>query len=389
MLTESQNILEFLEFISESMPGNFYWKDKEGRYLGCNTNLLKVVGFTSKSQVVGKSDTDLWPEQAPQLGEHDKKVLSLGETQYLDETITVNNEIMYFRVIKIPLKDFSGKIIGIIGTSLDVSELKRIQLKLKVQVEKAEIANQVKAEFIRNMQHDIRTPFNGLLGITRVLLDMETNAEKKELLGYINQSAEELLEYCNAILDFSKIESGVFPILEKKFEIRKFLQDIYLLEFPGAKLKNLDLTWHCAEDVPSILIGDPTRLQRILINLVSNSIKFTDVGFVSISVKTAQIVDDKNIIVYVEIADSGIGIPVDKQDVIYEKLERATPSYQGFYRGMGIGLRIVKQFIDEMNGEIELQSELAKGTKFTCTLPFKLPLIREMKELTNAESITK
>ena len=230
------------------------------------------------------------------------------------------------------------------------------------------------------MEHDIRTPFNGVWGLANYLWQHETEEQKKEFLGDITNCAKELLDYCNGILDFSKIEQRSLPLLEKKFNSRKLLDSTMAIEMPPAKLKKLELTLDCDDKVPVVLVGDQYRLQRILINLVSNAVKFTQHGFVKLCVQLVKQLDDKNIIIRFIIEDSGIGIPQEKQDFIYEKFARVTPSNKGAYKGIGLGLRIVKQFIEEMGGEIDLRSEQGKGSTFICTLPFKLPLVSDMAD---------
>lgn len=150
------------------------------------------------------------------------------------------------------------------------------------------------------------------------------------------------------------------------------------MEALAAEAKKLNIICEYAEDVPYILIGDSYRLQRILLNLTSNAIKFTQEGYVKIKIKLAKKVDDKKLVLRISIEDSGIGIPKELQINVYEKFNRLNPSNQGFYKGAGLGLSIVKQFISEMGGEIDLKSEVNIGSIFMCTLPFDLPLIDEI-----------
>ncbi len=281
---------------------------------------------------------------------------------------------------KIPLRDEKGNIIGVIGNTVDITALKKIETELREAKEKLEKANSIKTEFIRNMEHDIRTPFSGVWGITNVLWQRETEPEKKELLGDVTNCTKELLDYCNGILDYAKIEQGNLPLLEKKFNIHKLIDSVITIETPPAKYKKLNLTLEYDENLPIILVGDQYRLQRILINLVSNAIKFTQQGEVKLCVKLVKLQDNKNAIIRFIVEDTGIGIPQEKQDFIYEKFAKVIPSNKGTYKGIGLGLKIVKQFIEEMGGEIDLKSEPGQGSTFVCTLPFKLPLVSDIAE---------
>ena len=239
----------------------------------------------------------------------------------------------------------------------------------------AEAANTLKIEFIHNMEHDIRTPFSGIYGMAQLLLENETDLMKRDFLQDIVNCAKELLEYSTGILDFSLIESDSLPIVSKKFSINKLLEGLVAMETPPAKVKDLEFTAHCDSNVPDVVMGDRYRLQRILINLVSNAIKFTNQGCVRLSVKLGKIMGPRHIVLCFIIEDTGIGIPKDKQDVIFERFSRLLPSNQRQYKGQGLGLRLVRQFVDEMDGDIELKSAAGKGTTFTCSFTFKLPLV--------------
>lgn len=191
--------------------------------------------------------------------------------------------------------------------------------------------------------------------------------------------AKELMDYCDGILDFSRIESESFPIVSKSFTLRKLVDSVITIETIAAKNKELDLSLQYDSQLPIAVIGDPYRLKRILINLVSNAIKFTKQGFAKLSVSLSQDnQDDRKVVVKFEIEDSGMGIPDDKKALIYERFAKVIPSNKGLYKGLGLGLRIVKQFIDELDGDIHLTTEIEKGSTFVVFLPFKVPLSNEI-----------
>jgi signal transduction histidine kinase len=245
--------------------------------------------------------------------------------------------------------------------------------ELRQAKELAEQANLIKTEFMRNMEHDIRTPFNGVLALTNCLRDIEEDVAKKEHLNNIAESAQELLDYCNSILDFSKIDLGMLAVVQKKFAFKNLIDSIIKMELPAARCKNLALKLNCAFNIPPILIGDHYRLKRILINLISNAIKFTSIGFVELNISVLR-QSTKAVLLRFIIADTGTGIAEESQEYIFEKFSRLILSNKGTYKGIGLGLRIVKQFMLEMGGEIDLLSTLGEGTKFICTIPLDLPL---------------
>lgn len=373
-----------LRNIIEDLPGNIYWKNKEGVYQGRNktsAESLRHMNLIWKlDDIIGKTDYELFPkEMADKFREHDNEVIENGKELIREEiTITPSGEKIIQLSTKRPLYNEKGSIVGIVGNTVDITYLKQIEAELRKSKERAEQANIIKSEFIRNMEHDIRTPLSGIWGIVNQLSQRETEQFKKELLEDVTNCAKELLDYCNGILDFSKIESGTLALLEKKFDIRALVESVIHIERPAAKLKQLELSLEYDNNLPNILLGDPYRLQRILINLVSNAIKFTKQGFVKLGVKLIKISEPRTVIVRFIIQDSGIGIPAEKQDFIYETFSRLNPSNKGHYKGIGLGLRIVKQFMKEMGGEIELISDPGKGTSFICTLPFKLPLVNDL-----------
>jgi signal transduction histidine kinase len=229
------------------------------------------------------------------------------------------------------------------------------------------------------MEHDIRTPLSGIEGLAALLDMTETDPERKSCLTGIIDCVHELLSYCNSILDFSQISQGTLPLLDETFSVRAILGKIMAIERPAAKMKNLDLTMTVTGDLPERIIGDPRRLQQILINLVSNAIKFTHQGGIYLSIQQEQSPDDREVYIAFSIKDTGIGIARDKHEVIYEKFSRLWPANSGEYPGLGLGLQIVKQFITEMRGTITLDSEPGKGSTFTCRLPFRVHNFAEQK----------
>ncbi len=365
-----------LKQILSNMPGHVYWKNKEGVYLGCNDRQANTLGFSCGEEVVGKTDFDLsWGHVAGSIcRENDIRIMSSGISQKIEETALIDGQELVYLSLKTPLKNDANQTVGILGISIDISKQKEFEKKLMEAKEIAENANAAKTQFLYNMQHDLRTPFSGILGIAQFMEQSEQDLEKKENLGYISQSAEALLEHLNQIFELMHMESGQLSILDKQFNLHTLIKDIFNMMRPSAKNKGLMFTLALSEDLPVYLIGDPLRTQRVLINIIANSIKFTETGCVKLEVVLAK-KEHRECIIKFTIEDTGIGIPEDKVNTVFEHFNRLSPSYTNLYPGKGLGLRIVKKFLDEMSGEVHLHSELKKGTVFKILIPFKATLL--------------
>jgi PAS domain S-box-containing protein len=361
-----------LEALFNLFPINFCWFDRSGFFLGCNKEFMRCLNIQSFDKVLGKHITDLANELA---WENTKKVIVTGES-FIGEEVHLRKDgsNIYFWSMKNPIKDCEDNIIGVVNIALDITERKSMEMNLRQLKEAAELSDQVKTEFLTNMRHDLKTPLSGIVTISEFLENTETESTKKNYLHDIKQCAESILNHLNEILDHIKAESGEFTIVEKQFDIHAVLQDIYRMMLPSASSKHLDFTL-TLDNIPPNFIGDVARTERILINIIANSIKFTEKGFVKIITNWFPSSSEKGFLQFI-IEDSGIGIPEDKKNIIFEKFIRLHPSYEGVYTGSGLGLNIVKQFIEELGGKYELHTTLGKGTLFKVTIPYKVPVIK-------------
>lgn len=375
IVKESNNFLVSIEEIISLLPGNIYWMDKNGKFLGCNNNMLELIGLKSLNEYIGKTYEDIYEKTHIQIiKQTDRKVMEQNEPIVIEEVaLHPGKEPVIYLTKKEPLHDKTGQVIGLLGVSLDITDRKKEQEELVKTKERAEAANIAKTEFLYNMRHDLRTPFAGIISIAEPLESQETDPGKKQALSYILQSAKILLNHLDEIFEFIETESGHLPLLDKQFDLHTLINDVYLMMLPVAKGKNIDFTYSL-EQLPQYVIGDRTRTQRILMNLLSNAIKFTIKGGVTLDAKVAQR-KDQSVVIQFTISDTGPGIPEDKQDIIFERFNRLTSSYSGIYSGKGLGLRLTKQFLDEIGGEIHLQAELGKGTTFQILIPLKLTLL--------------
>ncbi|MCW5588082.1 MAG: response regulator [Legionellales bacterium] len=375
----------FLKNITESLPQYVFWKDLKSVYLGCNKNFAQLVGLSTPEEIVGKTDADInWQptgHTAETFQQGDQDTISGHPITNQEEVLVLpNGKTLITLVSKLPIVD-EGKVIGIVGYFTDITEIKQKEKELIKARQQAEAANQAKSVFITNISHDIRTPLTGMIGMARIIFKELKNTQGQEAANNLLKAGNILLDLLNEVIEITKLDSGDLPVYEVKFSAKELIDNLAMLVTPSANEKNLQCTVDYDESIPNYLIGDQTRIHRILLNLMSNAIKFTEEGTVGISVKLAK-EQERDVVLKIEVNDTGIGIPEDKQQIIFSRFHRLDPSYKGSYKGSGLGLSIVKQFIAEIDGEIYVDSEAGKGSTFTCVIPLKKTLLDEPENKT-------
>ena len=260
----------------------------------------------------------------------------------------------------------------ILGTIIINRHLRQVQLISELETATAEAKKLaiVKDQFLANMSHEIRTPLNAIKGFGDLLLETPLNNEQQQYAAIIKDSSKNLLHIVNDILDISKIEAGKLRIESKEFNLEQILQAIDYIFFNEAADKKVQYSWKINTGVPLQIKGDPDRLSQVLINLVGNGIKFTQQGYVSTTVFINSDAKDKIWIVF-EVKDSGIGIPSDKQEEVFQRFEQLITDNKPITQGTGLGLSIVKNLTHMMGGSISVESELGKGSLFKVLLPFE------------------
>ncbi len=371
-------ILEvFLKNITQSLPNYMFWKDDKSVYLGCNQNFARLIGLRTPEEIIGKTDQDLHWQPAGDTAElfqqGDRATLAGRPVTNQEETLALpNGKKLITLVSKLPILD-GNRVLGIVGYFTDITSLKKKERELRQARRQAEAANQAKSVFIANISHDLRTPLTGLLGMAAVLQQEVQTPQGKAAADDLFKSGSTLMNLLNAVIEFSCCASGDLPVHEIKFDLLEVIQSIVTLLKPSVQEKNLEFNMTLGNHLPRYVISDATRLQRILLNLLSNAIKFTHQGVIDFSVQLVRRKHQRAIIEF-RVRDTGIGIREDQQAFIFTRFSRLHPAYEGQYPGSGLSLALVKQFVDELAGEIHVDSAEGVGSTFTCLMPLRIPL---------------
>jgi PAS domain S-box-containing protein len=358
-----------------------------GKITDTNEATVLVTGV-SRDQLIGSDFFDYFTE--PQKArEGYKKVFSKGFV--VDYPLTLMDgkltDVLFNGSV---YKDDRGNVVGAVVVARDITEQKRIATELleaKVFAElatalaeeaksKAELATEIainavkaKQQFLSNMSHEIRTPMNAIIGFTKVVLKTELTAKQKEYLMAIKMSGDALIVLINDILDLAKVDAGKMTFEQTPFKMKKSLSSMLHLFETKIQEKNLKLVSEYDDKIPEVLLGDSVRLHQIILNLVSNAVKFTNKGIITVSVHL-MFEDDEKVIIEFAVNDTGIGISENKMESIFENFQQASSGTSRLYGGTGLGLAIVKQLVESQGGTIRVKSKINEFSRFSFTLPF-------------------
>jgi len=368
--TAHNNRLKMVQDIMDNVPSILYIKDPKGIYLMVNKKTEQVFNAPA-SEILGKSTESLHQKAADRLAiyrQTDEEVVNFGRIVELEEVVKGAEKDRCFWITKFPLFDEAGnvKYIGVLAS--DITERKEAEMSLIESRQDAEQAKAAQEAFLANMSHEIRTPMNGIIGMANLLTSTALNDEQKDFTESIQESAQNLLAIINDLLDFSKIKSGKFEFEHIGFKPRDAIRKaIYPLQFK-AEEKMIKLNLSIDGNVPDILSGDPLRLQQVIINLAGNALKFTSNGSVEIAVSSEKLSAGK-VSLNVSVKDSGIGIPADNLQKIFESFSQSKAEDARKYGGTGLGLAIVKQLVELQQGQVAVSSVVGKGSVFHFLYP--------------------
>lgn len=356
--------------IVNSVPALIFFKDLQNHELSVNRAYCEMMGLPLECNGMIDVSSRFPQEDADQYFQDDLEVARSGiPLRNRIERFVTPTGTRWISTDKVPYRDKDGNIIGVIGFAIDVTDEKLAREQLEAAKEMAENANNAKNQFMAMMSHEIRTPINGIMGITEILLDEAVNTEQKEFLSMIKESSQSLMEILNDILDNSKIIAGKLELDEQPFSMRACLGAVLRTMGFRANQKGLELIGYITPQVPDFLVGDANRLRQILVNIVSNAIKFTDVGEITIRVEIEEIIAYRSKINFT-VTDTGKGIPEDKIATIFEEFSQVDKSSSRHVEGTGLGLSIVERLVKLMNGQIWVESKVNQGSIFHFTVEF-------------------
>jgi len=353
----------------------------DGTIISINKNFEEISGY-SESELLGSHHKMLITPK--DYAESDQLWKSLGRGLFKTgrvRRIHKDGSEFYLQASYNPIQNLEGKVIKVVKISQDITKEIEAAISLQKAKEMAEDLNEQKDNFIANVSHEIRTPIHAVLGFTDLLLENEGDKHKINYLNAVKIAGDSLLFIVNDILDLSKMEAGLLQIDKDLFNVREVVSRVFSILHLKAHQKKIEFEPFISPDVPELLIGDKNRLSQILINLLGNAIKFTAEGSVSLEVTVIKDISEKAVLNF-KVSDTGIGIPQDKLDTVFQRFLQAEETTSQKYGGTGLGLNISRQLIEKQEGSIEVKSEHGKGTDFIFDIPFEKPL--EQVEISQA-----
>ncbi len=314
--------------------------------------LCEDIGL--RGEIIGSKLPRMLPFLSQSLINEYVLILETGQSFYNEESYNFNGRELIASIQRIPVVE-DGRVVRVVTVLQDITERRKAEQELRKAKEAAEGASKAKSEFLANMSHEIRTPMNGIIGMTDLALDTRLTSEQREYLELVKASADNLLLIINDILDFSKVEAGLLELESIRFSLRSAVESAVDTLVFKAQDKGLELINYIDPEVPDSVIGDPTRLRQVIINLVGNAIKFTEEGEVVFKVESEFQKPDRYSY-HFSVADTGMGIPKDRFDEIFESFMQADGSTTRKYGGTGLGTTISKQLVELMGGEIWIES---------------------------------
>lgn len=379
---KDDKILEYQSIIDQ-IPANVFWKDKDGVYLGCSKTVALSLGYPDSESLVGESDyspRNQWASDTKIFENNDHNIILSGESSFIEETFfgEDGSKKVYLNS-KAPLKNKFGEACGIVGVAFDVTDRKILEEETKLQKAELEKQAEIKKEFVKSFNHDVRLPINAATGRLIFLKNIarKFNIEDENLNNKIAEAINNLDTNITSIENFLKEMEDV--LLNEKFEKRVYKTDFNVIQvienefnFAKASRPSLDqviMNKIVHSDIPKFITSDAIKVSQILRNLLSNAVKYTEKGNINLEVE--MIKNNDNYVLKFIIIDTGIGIDDSDRDKIYQLGRRLVTSYNTNIHGFGLGLYLVKSHIDVMQGKIDFESTVGYGSKFWVEIPFE------------------
>lgn len=367
-LEESMRENEVFRSLIDNVPVSIYAKRSDLRQFYVNKGWCDLTGL-SREDAIGKTDIEIFGEDGEAFVAGDLAVLRTGDTQEIEETVTLADGSVRHQFARKGAMIASDGSLYLIGSTTDITELKMREAELSEARQRAVLADRAKSEFLANMSHEIRTPMNGVLGMAELLAKSNLDPKQKTFTDIIVKSGNALLTIINDILDFSKIDAGQMVLDPAPFNLAEAIEDVATLVSTRAKEKDLELIVRVEPRLESLFIGDVGRIRQIVTNLVGNAVKFTDEGHVLVDVTGERVPTGTRLTI--SVTDTGIGIPEEKLKLVFEKFSQVDTSSTRRHEGTGLGLAITSRLVELMGGTIGVESAEGKGSTFwfTVTLP--------------------
>jgi PAS domain S-box-containing protein len=368
---ELSNERILLRTLINNIPDAIFVKDHQSRKLVANRADLKFMGVQNEADVLGKTDFNFYSsEVAEKFHNDDQQILKNGKSIINKETSFTDKDGQTHWILtsKLPLCDSKNNITGLVGISRDVTKQKFEKLELIRAKEKAEDMNRLKSYFYANISHELRTPFVGILGYSELLADSLQNPEEKEMAEVILKSSKRLTETLNKILNIAKLEFDKPQLHLTEINIIDFIKNIHKLYIKSAELQKSTITVNFKSQ-PILIKTDEMFLNEILTNLVSNAVKYCQNGRIEIT--SEVIIKSNKELLEINVADTGIGIPEEKQEIIWQEFRQVSEGFNRSFEGTGLGLSLVKKYVELLGGSISLKSAIGKGSLFTIQLPIE------------------
>ncbi|MBN2685573.1 MAG: response regulator [Pontiellaceae bacterium] len=359
-----------LMHLMENSTDSIYFKDRSSRIIMANQAMCDRLHLPPE-KLMGKTDYDLYDEtHAKQAFNDEQRIIETGVPMIAVEEKEVwpDGHFAWVSSTKMPMFNDKKEVVGTFGISRDITEWKAMEKELRDTQKQAEIAAQAKSEFLANMSHEIRTPLNAIVGMGELLGDTSLTEEQREFVETIGTSSSTLIEIVNNILDLSKIESGKLDLESVPFNLVQTIEKTVDVVVPPATAKELELMQYFKSDLPDVIMGDPTRLRQILLNLLSNGIKFTPMGGeVLIEVEGIPVGKD-HCKILVKVTDNGIGMTENEISKVFNPFEQADTSTTRKYGGTGLGLPITRRLVELMGGTLNVESKKDIGSTFSFSI---------------------